>query len=158
MSYIQIADIRMLLQIRQRNGQAIRMQNWQYDPLTYQGKLWNYAPFPIPSIARKVGEDTQSISYNVPNISSSQHGAIPLRKMLQDGSLSRARVTFWIFTSESTKPLQLNTVIAERIFDDSQYRGQIQIRLRNPADRNARTLTAVASNDVLGEFTSYSPF
>jgi hypothetical protein len=155
MSQIQTADLRVLIQIRRLKFPPTYLQNWQYQPLLWKGQNWNYAPFPIPPLARKVGEDSQSITYTIPNISSSQHGNLPIRDWVQDGSLSRARVTFYVFTSESTTPMQHNFVVAERIFDENESRGQIQIKLRNPKDRNAIALTKTFTNAELGELANY---
>jgi hypothetical protein len=51
--------------------------------------------------------------------------------------------------------MQHNFVVAERIFDENESRGQIQIKLRNPKDRNAIALTKTFTNAELGELANY---
>jgi hypothetical protein len=159
MARLVVADFRCLLQIRLKD-RTVRLQNWTPQPLTYKGRLWNYAPFTIPPLARKFGEDAQTITFNLPNIGSSQHGYIPLRDWVQDGTLSRARIIFWIFTSGLNNPMEHQFVVAERIFDETNPsgKGMIQLRLRPPDDRDAIVLTPTITNAIIGETTSFAAF
>jgi hypothetical protein len=142
------------------NSTSVRIQNWTKQALVYKGQIWNYAPFPIPPLTQKLGEDASTITFNLPNIGSSQHGYLPIRDWVQDGSLSRARITFLIFTSGFTNPIEHSFVVAERIFDDTNPsgQGQIQLRLRPPDDRNAIVLTPSITNAELGEIAKFASF
>lgn len=151
MARILISDYRCLVKIHLSDGTIRRIQNWQYAPLTYRGKLWNYIDFPIPPLAKKIGEDAQSVILSLPNISSGQHGYLPIRDWIESGTMFGAYLTVYVFNAAEIVSEHV-FVVQEQEFDESGgQEDQIKLTLRQPDDRSAQVMTRTLSQNELGE-------
>jgi hypothetical protein len=152
-----ISKFRCLCEIKLTDGTVRRIQNWQYDPLIYKTKSWNYAGFVTPPFNKKIGEDAQSIQLTLPNIGSSQHGYLPVRDWVQNGSFSNAYIIFYLFVDDISISKHV-FIVAERSFDDSSVDQEsiIKINLRQPDDRTALLLTQKFDHKRFGELPQYS--
>jgi hypothetical protein len=125
--------------------------------VTYQGKVWNYLPFPMPPGGKKMGEDNQSVKITLPNVGSGQYGYLPIRDWVQEGTLSNAYFVITTLVDDSPWSEQTYTV-AEREFKDGENQGgQITISLRLPDDGFAMILGRTYNEDIIGSGLRYAP-
>jgi hypothetical protein len=146
--------------IRTPNRPVIRIQNWEPSVLSYQNKPWNYAPFPLPELSRKLGSDTQSVSVRLPNYTTAVSGNTPVGTWAQDGSLAGAKVLFITFSDEPGMTQRHRFTVQERIFEESgdpTRSGTLEILLRSTEDGLSQILSQVYSINNIYQSLSSSP-
>lgn len=138
-----------MCEIKLSDGGNRRIQNWQIAPLTYLNKQWNYLGFDLPVFSKKIGEDAQTIQMVLPNVGASQYGFLPIRDWCQNGFLSGAYVSFYLFIDADLVTRHV-FVVAERIFEENNG-STIKINLRQPDGRGALVLNQKFTHAKFGE-------
>lgn len=139
------------------DGRVRRFQNWQRQPLYFNARKYVYFNFPLPPLTRSIGERAESVSLILPNVGASEYGYMPLREWAQGSELDNALITFDILDGGNTL-YQHSFIVAERVFQSIDNRSTIELRLRQPDDRNATVMTAIYSYSNVGEPPSFSAF
>jgi hypothetical protein len=154
-----VAKIKCLVEIWLTDGTISRIQNWDSEVLNYQGKSWNYLPFNYLPFGGKIGDDNRTISIELPNVGSSQHGYLPVRDWVQNGQLAGAYVTATMFDPNSSLRAEQVYRVAERSLSDTAESGStISIKLRKAEDRFARIMTQTYNNQNIGEGVTVRSF
>ena len=151
MSRALTSDYRCLAKIHLSDGTIRRIQNWQYIPLVWRNKTWNYVDFPIPPLAKKIGEDAQSVILTLPNISSGEHGYLPIRDWIESGNTFGAYLSIYIFNVSEIVTEHVFVVQEQEFDEDNGQEAQIKLTLRQPDDRWAQIMTRSLSHNEVGE-------
>jgi hypothetical protein len=160
---IEDIDLRALCEIRLVQAPTkpvVRIQNWDTQPLLFRGKLWNYAPFPLPELSKKLGSDTTSVSVRLPNYSTAVSGDAPIGTWAQNGTLVGAKVLFVTFSGNADLIQRHRYTIMERYFEESgdpSRSGSIEILMRSTEDGASQILNAVYSISNVYQGVANSP-
>lgn len=146
-----------LITVRLVDGRVRRFQNSQAEALTFRLNRYEYFNFTMPALARTIGEKAETVSILLPNVGASEYGYFPLREWVQDGTLDNALIVFEVFDYENTL-YQHSLIIAEKVVQQQDRRGIVELRLRQPDDRYAAIMTAVYNYKTIGESPTYSAF
>lgn len=148
-----------LVSVRLADGRIRRFQNWarSNDNLTFQNKVYRYFNFPVPPLARTIGERAETVSLALPLVGASEYSYFPLREWIADGSLGNALLEFTLFDFETTI-YKHHFIVAEILTFVEDGNSTAELRLRQPDDRTAQILTAIYSYRLIGDAPSFSAF
>jgi hypothetical protein len=139
-----------LVRLQLLDGTVRLIQNWQPTPLVWRGNSYNYLDFPTPPLAKKIGEDAQSVILTLPNISVGQHGYLPIRDWIESGAIAGALFICYVFNDTGFITEHVFCV-QEQEFDETVASAQIKLTLRQPDDKTVQVMTGVFSSRQIGE-------
>ena len=145
------ADYRCLVKIRLTDGTTRLIQNWQYLPLVWKGKNWNYLDFPIPSLTKDIGEDARSAILKLPNIGVAETGYFPIRDWIESGAIANAYFDIFIFVDSKVVTQHVLVVREQEISEADGSQGYINLTLRRPDDRMTLMMTRTLGYKEIGE-------